>query len=60
MPTDSNDDLSELFNSTAPVELPADVRQGAAGLFSVYSSYVEAGFTPAQAMQLLISLMLKG
>jgi len=59
MPTDNNDDISNLFNSTAPVELPADIRSGAASIFSLYSSYVEAGFTPAQAMQIIIAMITK-
>lgn len=39
------------------VEPHSDIRQGAATFFQFYTAYVQAGFTPDQAMDLVKTLL---
>ena len=58
MPT--NDDFDGLFDGIAPVEPNSEVRSGAAGLFEMYTGFVNAGFNAFQAMQILLTYIAKG
>lgn len=49
-------DFDRLFG-TGPTEPGSDARQNAANLFEHYAAYIQAGFTPAQSMQLLTTTL---
>lgn len=59
MPTD-NSSFESLFGGKAPIEPNAEMRSGAGILFEFYTANLEAGFTPVQAMQVLIAYIAKG
>lgn len=51
--------FNELFSGKPKIEATAEMRQAATSLFQIYCSYVEAGFTPAQAMQFIVAILMK-
>jgi hypothetical protein len=55
----SNDDFDGLFDGVAPVEPNASMREGAASLFEMYTGFVNAGFNPVQAMQMVCTFISK-
>ena len=46
------DDSADKKPSNAPHEAPADLRYAATTLFSMYRSFVDAGFATTEALQL--------
>lgn len=55
--TEDHDWLREFAETPAPSEPNAECRDAARQLYGVYRSYVEAGFSQSQAMQLLLNAM---
>lgn len=41
----------------APIEPHGDIREGAATMMQFYAAYLEVGFTPQQAMQLIVAMI---
>jgi hypothetical protein len=57
--TDNN--FSDIFGTEKIVVEPtADQRDGAIQMYQLRQAWIDAGFTPAEAMQLLISAITKG
>lgn len=52
--------FNEVFGAdgegNTPHEPPSDLRQAAGMLFSLYTSFMDAGFTPEQAMKLIVEV----
>lgn len=44
----------------SPVEPRAEIRQGAASMFECYTAWTEAGFTSAQALEMLALMITRG
>lgn len=54
----SNDDF--FGSGKPPVEPNADLRNGMAGIFEMYTGALGAGFNPVQAMQVVLAFIAKG
>lgn len=52
-----SDPFSQFPFSRGPIEPGSDARQGAASLYENYTAYVQAGFTPPQAMQIVTTIL---
>jgi hypothetical protein len=57
----SNDDLGNLFGrGSIPVEPNADLRAGAKSMFELRQAWIDAGFSEAEAMRMLVAVIAKG
>lgn len=56
----SYDDLMGLPRKAAKVEPSAEMREAARGMMEVFTAVREAGFTEAQAMQIVLGMIAGG